>query len=314
MMSQQSRQHVVAGVITNTRGQILLALRPKHVHQGGLWEFPGGKCEPGESAEKALARELQEELDLIVQQARPLIRVTYNYSEKAVLLDVWQVERWRGHIWGREGQIVSWNSLNELKSKQFPLANYPILTAIRLPNEYLITPEPTSFKDFFYHLESRLADNFRLIQLRAKNLSERDYCHWAEKALTLCERYQAQLLVNADPKIANSVGAHGVHLTSQRLLALSERPLSTQLWVAASCHTVEEIQQANRLGVDFLVLSPLKKTLSHPIANPLGWLNFFQLTEQTNCPTFALGGMKREDMVKAWAHGAQGIAAIRAWW
>jgi 8-oxo-dGTP diphosphatase len=62
------------------------------------------------------------------------------------------------------------------------------------------------------------------------------------------------------------------------------------------------------------VLSPLKKTLSHPIANPLGWLNFFQLTEQTNCPTFALGGMKREDMVKAWAHGAQGIAAIRAWW
>ncbi|MDM8561405.1 Nudix family hydrolase [Candidatus Parabeggiatoa sp. HSG14] len=308
--------HVIAGVICNSQGEILLARRPNHLHQGGLWEFPGGKCEAGESIEQALVRELQEEIDIIVQKARPLIRVIHAYPDKKVLLDVWQVEKWQGQPWGREGQSVQWCSTKNLKNHQFPAANYPVITAIQLPSSYLITPEPLSFKDknFFYRLEMSLDKGIFLVQLRAKNLSERDYCYCAEKALILCDRYKAQLLVNATHEIALLIGANGVHLNSEQLFTYTERPLKTDLWVAASCHRREEIQQANQINVDFIVLSPVYFTPSHSNAEPLGWFKFFQLTEQANCPVFALGGMKKEDVQKTWAHGSQGIAAIRALW
>ncbi|OQW94530.1 MAG: hypothetical protein BWK79_05570, partial [Beggiatoa sp. IS2] len=92
---------VVAGVIYNSQGEILLARRPDHLNQGGLWEFPGGKREVGETAEIALARELHEELGIIVQKARPLMRILHQYSHKQVLLDVWHIETWRGQPFGR---------------------------------------------------------------------------------------------------------------------------------------------------------------------------------------------------------------------
>jgi 8-oxo-dGTP diphosphatase len=77
---------------------------------------------------------------------------------------------------------------------------------------------------------------------------------------------------------------------------------------------LEDIEKANLLGIDFIVLSPVHATASHPEAPPLGWFKFFQLTESANCPVFALGGMKPAEVSKAWAHGAQGVAAIRGLW
>ncbi len=309
-------QHVVAAIIYNSQGEILLARRPFYTHQGGLWEFPGGKCEKRESAEQALARELEEELGLIVLKARPLIRITHTYPEKEILLEVWHVEQWQGQAGGREGQRLQWCQPNKLKNNPFPPANGPIITAVQLPSLYLITPDPISFQDrnFFYHLETSLNKGLSLIQLRAKNLSKRDYCYCAEKALMLCEPYGARLLVNHSPEIALSVGAQGVHLNSQRLTVYTQRPLTCEYWVAASCHSLAEIQHAQLIGADFIVLSPVCTTYSHPDSWPLGWFKFFQLTEQAKCPVFALGGMQVEDVSKAWAHGAQGIAAIRGLW
>lgn len=316
-MNETEPLHVVAGVIYNSPGDILLARRPVHVHQGGLWEFAGGKCQRGEAAMPALARELEEELGIIVQQARPLIRIHHAYPDKKILLDVWQIEQWHGQPYGREGQEVRWCNPKDLTNYSFPAANLPIRSAIQLPSLYLITPEPLSLTDkkFFYRLEACLdRPEISLIQLRAKTLSEREYCYCAEKALKLCERYAAQLLINASAEMAESVGTHGVHLNSERLLAADERPLSRELWVAASCHNLTEIEQANRIGVDFIVLGAVRTTASHPDAPPLGWFEMFQLTEHANCPVFALGGMTIEDVPKAWAHGAQGVAAIRALW
>lgn len=308
--------HVVVGVIYNAQGKILLARRPLQVEQGGLWEFPGGKREKNETVKQALARELQEELGIVVEQARPFIRVHHVYPQKKVLLDVWIIEKWSGVARGCEGQVIQWCCLNQLREKSFPAANFPIITAVQLPSRYLITPEPLSHHDhgFFYRLEKCLAGAISLVQLRAKNLSPRAYCYCAEKALKLCERYQAKLLVNSTVEIANSVGSHGVHLTSQRLMALSQRPFNSDFWVAASCHNMQQIQQANRHKIDFLVLSPVKNTASHPTHLPLGWYNFFQLTELAYCPVFALGGMTMKELAVAYAHGAQGIAAIRAFW
>ncbi|OQW90766.1 MAG: hypothetical protein BWK79_18870 [Beggiatoa sp. IS2] len=307
---------VVAGVIYNSQGEVLIARRPDHLDQGGLWEFPGGKIQAGETVEQALKRELWEELGIIAQPTRPLIRVTHSYPHQTVLLDVWQVEQWHHPPYGREGQMIHWSTKDRLGDKNFPEANQPIITAIQLPSRYLITPEPRSRKDkdFFYHLEASLDSGLTLLQLRAKHLSDRDFCHCAERSLTICQHYSTQLLVNATPEIALSVGAAGVHLNSTRLMKTSERPLPKNLWVATSCHSFTEIEQANQVKVDFAVLSPVKTTASHPETDPLGWLQFFQLTESAKYPVFALGGMKTQDIPCVWAHGGQGIAAIRSLW
>ncbi|CAG0995784.1 partial ADP-ribose pyrophosphatase, partial [Gammaproteobacteria bacterium] len=82
---QPSVLHVAVGVIRNGSGEVLVARRHERLHQGGLWEFPGGKVEPGETVEDALRRELREELSIGVESARPLIKIAHDYGDKRVL-------------------------------------------------------------------------------------------------------------------------------------------------------------------------------------------------------------------------------------
>ncbi len=135
-MASNKQVHVAVGVILNSQQEILIALRPQHTHQGGLWEFPGGKVESDESVELALARELKEELGLIVQKCSPLIEVRHNYSDKSVLLDVWWVDSFTGlpedrSGKGREGQDIRWISARRLDNFTFPAANQPIIDAVQ---------------------------------------------------------------------------------------------------------------------------------------------------------------------------------------
>lgn len=125
------RIHVVAAVIVHPdRQSIFISRRADHLHQGGLWEFPGGKVEAGESVESALARELFEELDIRVENAQPFMEVSHNYPDKQVFLDIWQVDSFTGTARGKEGQQCRWVGLQELHNDQlfeFPAANQPIL-------------------------------------------------------------------------------------------------------------------------------------------------------------------------------------------
>ena len=106
--------HVAVAAIVNDAQQVLLARRPEHTHQGGLWEFPGGKCEPGEAVEAALEREIYEELGIRTGVCRPLIRVPHRYTDRSVLLDVWRVDAFEGQPYGREGQAVEWVHIEDL--------------------------------------------------------------------------------------------------------------------------------------------------------------------------------------------------------
>ncbi len=124
------RIHVVAGIILDGDGRILLARRPEHVHQGGLWEFPGGKCEPGEAPAAALERELLEELGIRVTRSRPCHTVAHDYSDKQVLLDFWWVEGFAGQPVGAEGQQVEWVTRAELSRYAFPAANESVVTLL----------------------------------------------------------------------------------------------------------------------------------------------------------------------------------------
>jgi 8-oxo-dGTP diphosphatase len=127
----KKRIHVAAGVILSPEGQILLALRPQKAHQGGLWEFPGGKVEASEVVEEALIRELQEELAITVTACEPLVEVSHDYSDKCVLLDVWIVSAFTGEPKGNEGQQVRWVNPERLADYDFPAANVPIVEAVQ---------------------------------------------------------------------------------------------------------------------------------------------------------------------------------------
>ena len=122
--------HVAVGVIVDTRRQVLLALRPESSHQGGLWEFPGGKVEAGETVQQALVRELQEELAIVPIAMRPLLEIRHDYPDKSVLLDVWWVDAFEGEPEGREGQPIRWVATELLSDYAFPAANQPIVNAV----------------------------------------------------------------------------------------------------------------------------------------------------------------------------------------
>ena len=122
--------HVAVGVIVDDTQNILLSLRPDHVHQGGKWEFPGGKVEQGESVEQALARELNEELGITVTSCLPLCQVNHDYGDKQVLLDTYVVNGFTGQPTGKEKQPVAWHTINQLGYVEFPAANLAICRAI----------------------------------------------------------------------------------------------------------------------------------------------------------------------------------------
>ena len=124
--------HVVAAILwqTESRKRFLIAQRPQGKHLAGYWEFPGGKVEDGESARDALERELEEEIGVLIEQASPLIRVYYRYPERNVLLDTWEVGRFRGKTESREDQALRWIGLGEIGTYRFPPADRPILDAI----------------------------------------------------------------------------------------------------------------------------------------------------------------------------------------
>ncbi|WP_373083932.1 8-oxo-dGTP diphosphatase MutT [Zhongshania sp.] len=128
-----TRVHVAVGVVFNPLGDILIARRANDAHQGGLWEFPGGKVEAGEGVCDALARELHEELGIHIELAscRSLIEINHDYGDKRVCLDVWLVSRFSGEAIGREGQPLRWVSPQALSDYVFPAANVAIVEAIQ---------------------------------------------------------------------------------------------------------------------------------------------------------------------------------------
>jgi len=308
------RIHVVAAVIENNQGQIFIAKRPDHQHQGGLWEFPGGKVEIGESTKQALKRELFEEIGIQIQKFEPLIQISHDYPDKSVLLNVWRVTDFDGKAHGKEGQQTCWVNKSELNQFSFPAANKPILSATKLPQHYLITPEPdfNQRTDFLETIEDRFKDGIKLVQLRAKLLNPRQLKTLYLEVKEISQAYDATLLLNSTINFAEDIGAQGVHLSSHELMKTIKLPKN--LLCAASCHSKQEIIAASNLGVDFIVLSPVLKTISHPESTPLNWENFSDLCKSAPIPVFALGGMKLEHLPQAIDSGAQGIAGIRSLW
>ena len=305
--------HVAAAAIRNSKGEFLIAKRADSQHQGGLWEFPGGKVESDEEAVSALGRELHEELGIQVLEARPLIKVPYHYSDKSVLLDVFEVTKYSGDPWGREGQPVQWVRKADLESFSFPAANTPIIDACLLPSSIAITPVDLTADGIASFAKVAISNGAEAIMLRAHALTNAEFIHVYSMLEPLCDRLGVLLIANTSLAIGNECGADALHLSSIRLAELEGREQFSGRWLSASCHGEVELKAAIKKGVDFVTLSPVKATYSHPGAEPLGWDVFQSLADECPIPVYALGGLTSHDLRKAQQCGGQGIAAIRSW-
>ncbi len=306
--------HVAVGVVFHPDGKILIARRAADAHQGGLWEFPGGKVDAGETIHQALQRELYEELDIQVETTEPLIQIRHDYADKSVLLDVHKVLSFSGQARGVEGQPIRWVDMSELTDFDFPAANKPIITALQLPDRMLITGAFASHKEFATRLERVLQSGIRLVQLRCPSASPKSFQELSKFAKEICDQYQARLICNTTLENFHYCAGDGLQLNRHQLRTYESRPVDKSKLLGASCHDAAEIAQARRLGVDYICLSPVAPTTSHPDATVLGWEKFAEFVQNAGVPVFALGGMGNDDIPLAKAHGGQGIAAISCFW
>ena len=306
---------VAVGILEDAEGRILVAQRPEHKHQGGKWEFPGGKIAPTEPMPAALARELHEELGISLRMASPMLRTHHAYPDKNVFLDVWRVLDFSGTPHGREGQPIRWVRSHELEQLDLPAADVPIVRALSLPPLYLITDSHRYGKNKMLELiERALQAGARLLQVREPHMAQDEYLKFARQIVALAHAHSARVLLNADPDLVLACDADGVHLNSRRLMAESTRPLPLPYLVAASCHNHAELARAAALGADFSLLSPVLPTTSHPDRHTLGWQEFARLRLYSDIPVYALGGMQTQYLREARMHGAQGVAMISGAW
>ena len=310
--------HVVAGVIRDARGRILLARRTLGRDLAGLWEFPGGKVEPGESPEDALVRELREELGIEASVGEALLRVPQQYPDKRLVLDVRRVA-FRGVPKGLDGQALAWSPLQALAKYPMPPADRPVVAALTQPDRYLVTPPPTSNDEaWLASLASALVSGVRCVQLRAPGVDALRWAGLAARAVALCRGAKAEVLVNGDIALASQLGI-GLHLRSAQLrdAGAVDALAATRSGgnrIGASCHDALDLRHAEAAGCDFAVLGPVRPTASHPGQPGIGWEAFALLREQVSLPIYAIGGLSPTDIADARAHGGQGVAAIRGLW
>jgi 8-oxo-dGTP diphosphatase len=318
--------HAAVGVIQREDGWVMLAERPLGKPWAGYWEFPGGKIEEGETPEHALKRELREELGIAVTSFYPWLTRTFDYASKynaegnlespakTVKLHFFIVKKWVGQPRGLENQSLSWQQPDKIAVSPMLPANAPIFTALSLPTGYAITNLNELGEDlFFERLEIALANGLKMLQLREKQLSAEAFKIFAERVIEMATLHGVKVFINSGNKFdLENLNAAGIHLNSTDLMQMQTKPAN--MLCGASCHNAKELAHAEALSLDYVVLSPVQITFSHPDAEALGWDKFGDLIADYSLPVYALGGMKPADLHQANLHGAHGIAMLRSAW
>jgi len=311
-MSTRPFVKVAAGILQCADGRYLMAERPGHKTLGGYLEFPGGKLEPGETPEVALAREFEEELGISVTATEPLVQFEHVYPERLIRAFMFRVKDWRGEPHGREGQKLVYARPEALPTLPLLPANKPILAALALPATPVGTPllKAPIDENFLAHFERAVKAHRpggAIVRCREAALSEA----LASGLLAIAGREYCPLFLNSGDLREPPRGFAGLHLPATTLHELDIRPELAGR-VGASVHTQAEARKAGELGLDYVVAGSVRKTPSHPGVAPLGWQGFDALVRAAGIPVYAIGGMTPDDVPDVRRHWGQGIAAIRA--
>jgi len=304
---------VAAAVIRDDQGRVLINQRPPGKPMAGKWEFPGGKINAGETVRQALARELHEELGIELAQDRPLIEVSHDYGERRVNLHVREVLAYSGVPEGLEDQPLQWIDARALADVDLLAANTPIVRAVQLPRVCLITDTARYGSDATLE---RLARHVRrqrvLLIIREKALPREALEAFARAAAAVCRPAGSMVVLHAHAGRVAMDALDGFHYPARALGADPGMPGGRV--AGYSCHDARELALAAAAGADYVLLSPLRPTPSHPDAAGMGWEQFAALARPASMPVYALGGLSRADFETAIDHGAQGAAMLGAAW
>jgi 8-oxo-dGTP diphosphatase len=307
MQQKNNIIEVVVGVIHNDSKEIFISRRKKNQFMSGYWELPGGKVENNEDLSSALKRELFEEIGIKIEKYNLIQTIQQEYPKRIINLSVYVIEKYSGTPVGKEGQDFSWSSIEKIEEYELLPTMLKIINRLSLPNSYWITPDNHNSNSVFEECNQRLSEGVKIIQLRSKSQLDKAYIDNFNK---LCQLNQAKLVLNM-PHIDFDEPCDGWHLTSIELMTTSTREFPDDKLFGASAHNLIEAKHAEKISVDYISLSPINETPSHPQTQILGWEKASEIIIQCKVPIYLLGGMDKDSMDKALSIGAQGIAGIR---
>ena len=322
-LNETEQVSVAIAVIQRQDGSVLLAERPVGKIWAGYWEFPGGKIETFETPEQAMLREAEEELGIRISQQRKWLVLNVGYPAqydaqgklsavaRQIRLYCFVVSAWQGRLRGREKQRLCWQHPEQVKVAPLLPVNISILKALSLPNICGISHAGDLGENAFLEaLGDAFSNGLKMVVVREKTWALSALKNLVEHIIALAKPYSARVIVHGVETLARQ--ADGLHVSAQQLMTMTNKP-SVAL-VGASCHTLEEVNQAVRLGLDYIWLGAVQATPSHPETLGLGWAKFMQLCAECPLPVYALGGLSEDDLVVAQQHGAHGVAMQRAIW
>ncbi len=305
--------NVSVAILINADYQVLLGQRPFPKSWEGWWEFPGGKIKKNETFVDALYREIYEEIGIRITKFKKWVTRQYSYDNLDVTLQFFKVYKWDGEITPKENQKLVWTNLKNPNVSPILPANLFIQNAFDLPSYYAITNLSESPKKLFLkQLQEKIDNGLEMIQIREKDISFEELKKFSKEVIKICKPQGVKVIINSYINLAHELKADGVHLTSKDLNSIKKIPQN--LIVSASCHTQKDIDIAEKIKIHFIVLSTVKKTLSHPDMKPMGWNKFRKIANKVNIPIYALGGLGIEDYQIALENGAIGIASQRSIW
>jgi 8-oxo-dGTP diphosphatase len=285
---------------------VLLADRPAGKPYAGYWEFPGGKIEPGEDVQQALARELHEELGIDIGQALPWFVFEYDYPHAYVRLHFRRVHDWRGTPHAREGQQLAFFDPAAVVPQPLLPAAVPALRWLTLPAVCEVSAAGVLGADaLLARLELRLAQGLRLLLLHEPQQPEAAVGQLLAAVLPRCRAHGARVLVSsAHGGLLQDVD--GLFLMPDALAELAARPSTP--WLGAMVRDAADLAQAVRVGCDFVVAGPVLPSALRAADITLGWHGFSALALSTPIPMYATGGLAATDLDRAQHAGAHGVA------
>lgn len=304
--------------------RVLLSQRRPGKHLAGCWEFPGGRVEPGETEQMALQREVKEELGITVHASERWCTLTHRYPEKTVSLKIYRVTDWSGVASGLEGQAIEWVPWHAVSDRPMPPADRALLKLFGMAPCYLMdqaSDQGRTYDALLQDWQARLAaiakspwSNERwLVQWTGPYGDESDQAiALGRAAIVSAQRAGHVCLVGGSEAWARCLGADGVVFSKAGGMALTERPRALS-WAAMACDDPASLQQATELGLDFVLLSPLRATKAQPMDPALGGGAFEALVQQAGLPVIAVGGLGVDDLAWVRSLGGFGVASRAHW-